>query len=237
MARLRERPALFAAGAAILAMFAIAVLAYASARSAAEAARDTASSREGGADSSVAAVASVFDGAADLTRGLRGDAASEAPPPLVAQVSSSFARRTALEPEAVVPARAAIPVEHDVDVHRAPQPLSIATPQMRAGDRVLATVSFFYCSSVAGEASGDGGGFCGTMRDGSVVYAGAAACDVEYLGQRFRIEGDPTGRIYRCADTGSAVHGLHRDIWFPDNYSGWVWQLEVGYRVVIEIVE
>ena len=231
------RPAVFAVGAAVLAMFAIAVLAYASARTAAEAARDTASSSQGGADSSVAAVASVLDGAADLTRNLRGGTAREAAPLPAVGATNSFARRAVIDPEAIVPARAAIPVEHDVDVHRAPQPLSIATPAMQPGDRVLATVSFFYCSTVAGEASGDGGGFCGTMYDGSVVYGGAAACDIEYLGQRFRIEGDPTDRIYRCADTGSAVHGLHRDIWFPDNYSGWLWQLQVGYRVVIEIVE
>ena len=26
----------------------------------------------------------------------------------------------------------------------------------------------------------------------------------------FGIEGDPTERVYTCADTGSAVHGLHR---------------------------
>ncbi len=74
------------------------------------------------------------------------------------------------------------------------------------------------------------------MRDGSVVRDGAAACDYDYLGQRFRIEGDPLKRTYFCADTGSAVHGLHRDIWFLDNGEGWRWQRQVGKTAVIEIV-
>ncbi|MCA9851946.1 MAG: hypothetical protein KC461_15060, partial [Dehalococcoidia bacterium] len=83
---------------------------------------------------------------------------------------------------------------------------------------------------------GDGGNFCGVMRDGSVVYPGAAACAYKYLGQQFRIVGDPTGRIYRCADTGSAVHGVHRDIWFMTSDDGWDWQLVVGQVATIEIL-
>ncbi len=105
------------------------------------------------------------------------------------------------------------------------------------GDRVTATVSFYYCQlGVKGRHPGDGGNFCGVMRDGSVVYEGAAACAYEYLGQQFRIQGDPTGRVYRCADTGSAVHGLHRDIWFMSSDEGWEWQLEVGQVATIEIL-
>ena len=112
---------------------------------------------------------------------------------------------------------------------------STATPGLQPGDQVVATVSFYYCASGSGPA-GDGGAFCGAMRDGTVVYPGAAACDYAYLGQRFRIEGDPTGRIYTCNDTGNAVHGLHRDIWFPTSDEGWSWQGAVGRRVVIQIV-
>lgn len=112
---------------------------------------------------------------------------------------------------------------------------STATPELGPGDRVVATVSFYYCTEDAGPA-GDGGAWCGIMRDGTVVYPGAAACDYEYLGQQFRIEGDPTGRVYTCNDTGSAVHGLHRDIWFRTNAEGWSWQRDVGRQVVIEIV-
>jgi 3D (Asp-Asp-Asp) domain-containing protein len=110
-----------------------------------------------------------------------------------------------------------------------------STPELAPGDRVVATVSFYYCAAGAGHA-GDGGAWCGAMRDGTVVYPGAAACDYTYLGQQFRIEGDPTGRVYTCNDTGGAVHGLHRDIWFATNTEGWSWQREVGRNVVIQIV-
>jgi hypothetical protein len=105
------------------------------------------------------------------------------------------------------------------------------------GERVTASLSFYYCEpGVKGLHPGDGGGFCGVMRDGSVVYPGAAACDYAYLGQQFRIVGDPLDRVYRCADTGSAVHGMHRDIWFYNSDEGWDWQHVVGQSVVIEIL-
>lgn len=112
-----------------------------------------------------------------------------------------------------------------------------AAPALAPGDRVNASLSFYYCEpGVKGLHPGDGGGFCGVMRDGSVVYAGAAACDYAYLGQQFRIVGDPLDRVYRCADTGSAVHGMHRDIWFYNSDEGWDWQHVVGQSVVIEIL-
>jgi 3D (Asp-Asp-Asp) domain-containing protein len=114
---------------------------------------------------------------------------------------------------------------------------ALATPKLSAGDRSMVSVSFYYCEEARGAAaSGDGGGFCGIVRDGSRVRSGVAACDVAYLGQRFQIEGDPTGRSYVCADTGSAVHGLHRDIWFLDNRDGWNWQLSVGAHAVIRVL-
>lgn len=110
-------------------------------------------------------------------------------------------------------------------------------PALAPGDRVMATVSFYYCEpGTQGLHPGDGGNFCGVMRDGTVVYPGAAACAYAYLGQQFRIVGDPTGRVYRCADTGSAVHGLHRDIWFMSSDDGWAWQLRVGQVAEIEIL-
>ena len=74
------------------------------------------------------------------------------------------------------------------------------------------------------------------MRDGSVVYPGAAACDSSYLGQLFQIQGDPAERIYRCADTGNAVGGTHRDIWFQSSAEGWSWQRHIGDRAEIEIL-
>lgn len=116
------------------------------------------------------------------------------------------------------------------------QPAPTVTP-LQPGDRVEATVSFYYCVEGAlGLHPGDGGGFCGIMRGGEVVFPGAAACAYEYLGQRFRIVGDPTERVYICADTGSAVQGLHRDIWFMDSDDGWDWQMDVGQVAAIEIL-
>ena len=113
-----------------------------------------------------------------------------------------------------------------------------ATPPLKLGDRVVATVSFYYClESPSVNPGGDGGGFCGAMRDGVTVYPGAAACDVAYLGQRFRIVGDPLERTYTCNDTGSAVHGLHRDIWFYASDEGWNWQRGVGALAVLEVVD
>jgi hypothetical protein len=113
------------------------------------------------------------------------------------------------------------------------------TPDLLPGDRVRTTVSFYYCEHdpESVNPSGDGGGFCGTMRDGSTVYPGAAACSYAYLGQRFRILGDPTERIYRCADTGSAVDGQHRDIWFHTSDQGWNWLWATGATATIEVVE
>ncbi len=113
----------------------------------------------------------------------------------------------------------------------------IQTPFLGPGDIVEATVSFYYCTPDGAEKLGDGGGFCGVMRDGSVVYDGAAACAWAYLGQRFVILDDPSGQVYTCADTGSAVHGLHRDVWVESAKSGWSWQLIVGQTSLLRIVE
>lgn len=114
---------------------------------------------------------------------------------------------------------------------------AVTEPALQPGDVVQATVSFYYCERGSqARPAGDGGGFCGVMRDGSVVYPGAAACAYAYLGQRFRIVGDPLERVYVCADTGSAVHGLHRDVWFMSSDEGWEWQREVGQATAIEIL-
>ena len=127
-----------------------------------------------------------------------------------------------------------------LDVQSRAQALSVqvaGTPPLTPGQRVSVPLSFYYCELGAQPApSGDGGGFCGAMRDGSTVYPGAAACDIAYMGQQFRIDGDPTGRTYRCADTGNLIHNLHRDIWFRTASEGWNWLLIVGGRGVIEIL-
>lgn len=156
-------------------------------------------------------------------------AAAARPPPL-----TMLRARPPAEPEAIA-RPPSIPLPNVQDL---PQTLSLAAsppPPLEPGDRVRITLSFYYCEYL-GAALGDGGRFCGLMRDGTVVYSGAAACDIAYLGQIFRIAGDPTGRIYRCADTGSAIGGSHRDIWFQTNTEGWNWLQMVGDSVVIEVL-
>ncbi len=112
------------------------------------------------------------------------------------------------------------------------------TEHLQVGARVEATLSYYYCEQgQQPRGIGDGGGFCMHMRNGEIVYPGAAACAHAYLGQRFRIVGDPLERVYDCADTGSAVHGQHRDIWFMNSDDGMAWQAQVGTVAIIEILE
>ena len=121
-------------------------------------------------------------------------------------------------------------------VRSRPLELTVA-PALAMGARIQVTLSYYYCArGPSGRVIGDGGGFCGLMRNGVRVHSGAAACAHRYLGQRFRIAGDPTGRTYTCEDTGSAVHGLHRDVWFNTAEAGRAWLAAVGSRAVIEIV-
>lgn len=110
----------------------------------------------------------------------------------------------------------------------------VAVASLRPGEQVHASISFYYCerSNV-----GDGGGFCGHTADGTPVQLGVAACARQYLGQVFRVVGDPSGMVFRCADTGSAVVGQHRDIWFPSAGAAGQWMAHVGYAAVIEILE
>lgn len=115
---------------------------------------------------------------------------------------------------------------------------------MRAGavssvvETVEVTLSYYYCTQGTIAASiGDGGGWCGAMANGEVVHQGAAACARSRLGERFRIVGDPLGLTYECKDTGSAVHGHHRDIFFDLSDDGYRWIVEVGYTAVIEILD
>lgn len=144
-----------------------------------------------------------------------------------AEVHAAFVLRAAARDDERPIVEAAYPIDASV----------LQTPMLRPGDMVEATISFYYCVQGATLESGDGGAFCGAMRDGTVVYNGAAACAWSYLGQRFIIVGDPLERVYTCADTGSAVHGLHRDIWFHSAEEGWKWQLGVGSIGLLLIVD
>ncbi len=100
------------------------------------------------------------------------------------------------------------------------------------------SITYYFCVPTGDERThGDGGGYCGGMANGEVVHEGAAACRPGLIGQRFRIEGDPTGRIYECTDTGGSVLQDHRDIWFMNSADGYEWWLTVGERAFIEIVD
>gem|GEM_PF-3037841 len=100
------------------------------------------------------------------------------------------------------------------------------------------SITYYYCvPGVDDRSHGDGGGYCGGMANGEVVHEGAAACKPGLLGQRFRIEGDPTERIYECTDTGGSVLQDHRDIWFMNSDDGYQWWIAVGERAFIEILE
>ena len=118
-----------------------------------------------------------------------------------------------------------------------PTPTPTSTPTPVASNQVLATISYYYCTQGSIPASiGDGGGFCGAMANGEIVYAGAASCASAHMRQRFRIEGDPLDLVYTCADTGGAVTGEHRDIWFENSDEGYLWWQTVGPSAFIEIL-
>ena len=149
------------------------------------------------------------------------------PPPTRVEERSALVARAAARDDEPLVVEASYPIDASV----------LQTPMLQPGDVVEATISFYYCAQGEAPEGGDGGEFCGVMRDGTVVYDGAAACAWAYLGQRFIIVGDPLERVYTCADTGSAVHGLHRDIWFYSAQEGWIWQLSIGTTGLLVIVD
>lgn len=134
----------------------------------------------------------------------------------------------------------------EVDVHTVARALSVepaayrpllsqaAIAAMTPGALAPAQVTFYYC---AGGGAGDGGGFCGSTADGTPVQLGVAACDRRLMGQHFRVLGDPSGLVFRCADTGGGVHGAVRDMWFPTAAAGGAWIAGVGHHVVIEVLQ
>ena len=111
-------------------------------------------------------------------------------------------------------------------------------PSSEDSSRFETSITYYFCVPTGdARTHGDGGGYCGSMANGEVVHEGAAACKPGLLGQRFRIEGDPTGRIYECTDTGGSVLNDHRDIWFMNSADGYEWWVTVGDRAFIEVVE
>ncbi len=111
---------------------------------------------------------------------------------------------------------------------------SASVARMVPGERSAAYLTFYYCS---GEAVGDGGGFCGRTADGTPVQTGVAACDRALMGERFRVLGDPSATVFRCADTGSGVGGQHRDIWFATAADAAAWFAHVGQNVMIQVLD
>jgi hypothetical protein len=96
-----------------------------------------------------------------------------------------------------------------------------------AGTKLHSTTTFYDCT---------GQGFCGAMSNGQQVFPGAAACSYNMpFGTRFRIENDPAGRVFVCADRG-VLSNSWVDIWFYDSADGWAWQSIVGIRSNIIIV-
>jgi 3D (Asp-Asp-Asp) domain-containing protein len=83
-------------------------------------------------------------------------------------------------------------------------------------------ITFYYCQRTV-ERSDDGGGYCGNTASGIPVHTGSAACPISWMGRSFTIQGEPTGQVYTCEDTGGAVNGNHVDIWFRTNGEGWSW--------------
>jgi hypothetical protein len=116
-------------------------------------------------------------------------------------------------------------------------PPEAAAPEPAPVDQRTASITYYYCTQGSIPAGiGDGGGWCGGMANGETVYEGAASCASQYLGQQFKILGDPNERIYTCADTGGGVTGEHRDIFFNNSDDGYQWWLQVGSTATIEIV-
>jgi len=78
--------------------------------------------------------------------------------------------------------------------------------------------------------------FCYRMRNGEIVYEGAVACGGYFsLGQKIRIQNDPTSRTYVCADTGRGGY-YWIDVFFADYAAGKAFVRAVGDFVTVEIV-
>jgi hypothetical protein len=95
------------------------------------------------------------------------------------------------------------------------------------GTKLASTTTFYACL---------GNGFCGRMANGEGVHASAAACSSNLaLGTKFRIDGDPSGRVFTCLDRG-ALTPTWVDVFFYDAADGWAWQANIGTSNTITIV-
>jgi len=113
-----------------------------------------------------------------------------------------------------------------------PSPTPSATPEPQS-----VGISYYYCEEGSlPQGIDERGGFCGGMANGQQVFEGAAACSPRSLGQRFRVLGDPTERVYTCLDVGSTASDSHREVWFPNSDAGWTWRQTVGTTARIQIL-
>ncbi len=136
--------------------------------------------------------------------------------------------RGLLQPDSIVWLRAGAVTTPEPEPEPEPEP-AVAVVEAR--------ITYFYCNQGTISAGiGDGGGFCGHMANGEIVHEGAAACSRDNFGQRFRIVGDPLGLTYTCKDTGNAVHGEQRDIWFDNSDDGLNFIRQVGATANVEIL-
>lgn len=122
----------------------------------------------------------------------------------------------------------------------APDPVRAAPAEVvKPARAVQAPITYYYCTQTSGGGAGDGGGFCGHMRNGQIVHRGAASCSGANFGQRFRVVGDPSGLVYTCKDTGGGVGAEHRDIWFATSDEAFTWWKTVapGGYATIEVIE
>lgn len=98
-------------------------------------------------------------------------------------------------------------------------------------DRIDGAVLTFYVCRGAPPGLEDG--FCGTMAGGATVYEGAAACGYALqLGTRFRIEDDPTGRVYVCEDRGWLA-ATQADVFWWEYSDGRVWRDQLPPRATL----
>ena len=122
----------------------------------------------------------------------------------------------------------------------APDPAPPApNPVVKPARAMNVPLTYYYCTQTSGGGAGDGGGFCGSMRNGQIVHRGAASCAGVNFGQRFRVIGDPSETVFTCMDTGGGVGAEHRDIWFATSDEAFTWWKTVapnGYAT-IEVVE
>ena len=98
---------------------------------------------------------------------------------------------------------------------------------MTAGSRLGTRITYYDC---------DTSGFCGNMASGIPVSDGFAACSYNMpFGTKFRIEGDPTSRVWTCGDRG-LLSSTHVDVWFYHWSDGSAYQSLVGSYGTITII-